>query len=381
MPKLGGVFEDAQILRGPPSIDGIDAARRMNGSDIPLSRKWLYDPSMWQPHGAGPMRVPNRQEIEETDLEALQEYVQGLEANHVIPPKKDSVDEDEEGDDREEQQEGPDLSLDGPSGERDTKELGVGDEYSTKTTRDLRTGETTSESKHKVDSDFGGKWEEAEVTVVEGKVEDEVSAILEEGSFGDENSSFSGKGSVFSAEAGYDASASVGNKGLKLHAGADAEASMMEGSVETNQDGLVRGDARGAVAKADAEATVEVVLSPEEATLGLKLSGSGNIIEGEISGETCFTPRRAANLGVSAYNWIVGEDYEGLGEEWEIGLCVGGEVGLSVGAQAGVEAEAGYKDGTASAEAGAKIGFGVGASAKVKGSAIGVDKVLGWFGL
>lgn len=191
---------------------------------------------------------------------------------------------------------------------------------------------------------------------------------------------FSGKGSFVGGEASAEAKGSVGNKGVKGSLKAAAKGSMLEGSVKSNQDGLIRGEASGAVLKAEAEASTEVVLSPKEQTLSGKLGASANILEGKLNGEFCYTPRRVVNLGVSLYNWAVGDDYEGLDENWDIGICAGGEVSGALGAQASAEAKAQNKGGKMSAEAGAKLGLGVGAGVKGKASVIGLDKVKGLFG-
>ncbi|MER0240056.1 hypothetical protein [Fulvimarina sp. MAC8] len=375
MSDAGRTFHDLRILGGPPPFDGVEANKDMLRSDIPLSRKWTYNPSSWSPTGFNAMGLPTDGEVAESDIEDLRNYVQGLEANHVVPPAKP----DEK---TEEKEDGPTkASVKGPSGEWGTDEGGVQDEYSTTKMRDLRTGETTTDKKHKVDSDFSGKWKEKpDVTFLEGKAEAKVDGAVRQGSFGDADDVFSGKGSFVSGEASAEAKGSVGNKGIKGSLKAAAKGSLLEGSIKTNQDGFIRSEASGAVMKAEAEVSTEVVLSPDEQTLTGKVGASANLLQGTWGGEFCYTPRRVVNLGVSLYNWAVSEDYEGLDENWDIGICAGGELSGAVGAQASAEAKAQNKGGKMSAEAGAKIGLGLGAGVKGKGSVIGLDKAKGLFG-
>ncbi|MER0240407.1 hypothetical protein [Fulvimarina sp. MAC8] len=375
MSDAGRRIDNPQILRGTPPFDGVAAAKDMLRSDIPLSKKWTYEPSHWRPADGGLMATPSRAATDESDIASLRDYVQGLSANKVVPPARDSYPENEAKEDENS------TSVSGPSVESKLKDGGVGNEWGKSNKRDLKTGKTTTESRDKVDNDFRGKFQEKEVTIVEGKAEAKASAAVAEGSFGDDDSFASGKGSVLGGEAAAEAKGSVTSKGLKGSAKASAEAYMMKGSVKTREDGFVKGDASGAVMRASAEASGEVILTAEQATASGKLGASANLIEGKMGGEICVTPRRVSNLAISAYNWSVGDDYEGLDENWDIGFCVGGEVGASVGAQAEVDGKIGYEKGKASAEAGAKLGLGAGASAKVKGSIMGFDKLKGFLGL
>lgn len=137
---------------------------------------------------------------------------------------------------------------------------------------------------------------------------------------------------------------------------------------------MLSADAEGAVLKADAEAGGELVLTAEQATLGGKLGASANLVEGKIGGELAITPTRVTRAAVTIYNFLLDQDATGLSDDWDFGITINGEVSGAVSAQAGAEGEAGYKDGKLRAEAGAKIGFGVGGGAKVGVGLTGVDK-------
>ena len=131
--------------------------------------------------------------------------------------------------------------------------------------------------------------------------------------------------------------------------------------------------------EAKGTAKTAIILNPEEATAKLELAGSANIVELKGGGEVCLTPMRAVNGYRSAYNWLFDGDKAMLSDDWDIGLCVGGELSGSVGAQAGANAEASYQKGKARVEAGAKLGLGLGLGAKVSGGLTGIDKAIDWF--
>lgn len=163
---------------------------------------------------------------------------------------------------------------------------------------------------------------------------------------------------------------------MKGTAEIQASGRILEGSIETTDDGLVSGEADGSVMSAEAAAAAEIVLSPEAATLTGELGASVNLIEGSISGDLHITPRRVISKAVGTWSWVTGNDstFE-LSENWDVGLIVGGELSAQVGAQAGVEGELSHRDGRATAEAGAKIGLGLGVGVKGRVGIAGTDVI------
>lgn len=376
------------IFRRDAQCNGVAPARDMLSSDLPLySRFPTNPPDEWLPFGAGFSPV-GQAEMSEADIQALRDYLQSIDANELVPaddsgggatpnPHPPSQPQEEE----------PfwDTSISGPS--RGTEDGGVSVESRRGVREYLSSGYTrrNPDGTLEVDNDFGGKWAD-DFTVVEGRAEHEFfDESVASGSFGGEDSLVSGEGAAFSADAsmgaGFEIStpADGGAPSLTADAGASAGARALTGSVETRDDGLLAGSAQGSALSAEAEAKTEVVLSPEEATLSGKLAAEANLLEAGIGGDLYITPRRIANPVINLYNWATSDDVEELGENWDIGIVVGAEVEGSIGAQAGVEGDIGYSDGRATAEAGAKVGLGVGASVKARGGFVGVDKV--WNGI
>ena len=76
-------------------------------------------------------------------------------------------------------------------------------------------------------------------------------------------------------------------------------------------------------------------------------------------------------------NWLTGGKKTAISDDWDWGICLNGEASMSLGVQAKGELEAGYKKGKLRAEAGAKLGPGVGAGVKVGGGLTGLDKAWG----
>jgi len=376
------------IFRRDIQCNGVAPARDMLSSDLPLYSRFPTDPpDEWLPFGAGFSPV-GQAEMSEADIQALRDYLQSIDANELVPP----------GDTgggttpnphppSQPQEEEPfwDTSISGPS--RGTEDGGVSVENKRGVREYLSSGYTRSnpDGTYEVDNDFGGKWAD-DFTLMEGRAEHEFfDESVASGTFGGEDSLVSGEGSAFSANssmgAGFEIStpADGGVPSLNADAGISARAEVLSGSIETSDEELVAMSAEGAVMTAEAEGKAEVVLSPEEATLSGKLAADANLAEVGVGGDLYITPRRIANPAINLYNWATGDDVEELGENWDIGIVVGADLEGSIGAQAGVEGEVGYSDGRATAEAGAKIGLGLGASVKARGGFVGVDKV--WNGI
>lgn len=177
---------------------------------------------------------------------------------------------------------------------------------------------------------------------------------------------------------------SVTKQGVDAKISGNVTASAAEGKADFLKDQLLSATAEGAVFKGKLEGEAAFVANPEEITLGLKLAGRANVVEGSLKGEVCLTPTRGGNAAIKAWNWAFDEQNTLLTDDWDIGICFGGELQGAVGAQAEAGAEAGYKDGKARAEAGVKLGLGVGGGAKLSGGLTGLDKaadlIKGWMG-
>lgn len=167
----------------------------------------------------------------------------------------------------------------------------------------------------------------------------------------------------------------VSKKGVNITPlSAKASAALVAGKVGTAKDGLLKGEASGALMKAEGEASAAFIANPEEVTLSGKLGASANLAEGSLTGEVCVTPMRVLNAASGLYKWMFDKNLDRLGDNWDIGICAGGEVQAAAGAQAEANAEASYKKGKARLEAGAKLGLGLGGGVKASASLVGVDK-------
>ncbi len=362
------------IFLPEPQSKGIKPGMCMLNSDLPLHDKftvpyWRSGPA-WQPWHI-PMKPVDQKAAEDADLVALRAYIAARPTNIVVPnPPKGQTEEKPK----------PfwDLKASGPS--LSSKDGGTKEEWMVGKREYLKSGytRTNPDGTHKVDNDFGGKWED-KVTLFEGTAKHEFFDVgAAKGKFGDATSTFSGDGRVFGADAKSSGTFKVTTGGADISGGAKASGSVIEGGVKSNEDNLVSGGAKGSAVSGSAEAKGEVVLKPDQATLGGKLGAEVNLIEGEVSGRIHVTPRRVANPVIHLWNWATDDKVPELSENWDIGIMVGGTVSGQVGAQAGAEAKAGYEKGKLRAEAGAKIGLGVGAGVKVEGGVVGVDKI--WAG-
>lgn len=296
----------------------------------------------------------------------LQDYLQGIGSNHLVPPAQQADKEDDEG---------PKWAF--GQAERKTEDGGTKEEWRRGIREYIRSGYTrrNPDGTHEVDSDWRGKWKDTEFTVAELSDRTEKAAVsVADGSFGDADSLFSGDGQVLGAEADAGYKGSVTSKGLEASADAKASAYAAQGKIESADDGVLSGEAEGAVLKAEAEARGEVKMTAEQATLGGKLGASANLVEGKIGGEFAITPTRTSRAAVSIHNWLFNDDATALSDDWDFGIVLNGEVSGAIGAQAEAEAEAGYKKGKLRAEAGAKLGLGAGLGAKVGGGLTGLDK-------
>lgn len=296
----------------------------------------------------------------------LQDYLQGIGSNHLVPPAQQADKEDDEG---------PKWAF--GQAERKTEDGGTKEEWRRGIREYIRSGYTrrNPDGTHEVDSDWRGKWKDTEFTVAELSDRTEKAAVsVADGSFGDADSLFSGDGQVLGAEADAGYKGSVTSKGLEASADAKASAYSAQGKIESADDGVLSGEAEGAVLKAEAEARGEVKMTAEQATLGGKLGASANLVEGKIGGEFAITPTRISRAAVSIHNWLFNDDATALSDDWDFGIVLNGEVSGAIGAQAEAEAEAGYKKGKLRAEAGAKLGLGAGLGAKVGGGLTGLDK-------
>lgn len=357
----------------PPTLN-------MLKSDTSLFTKWVRPaPEAWK---GPPWRLPEPSAAnapwapvggaaggdaaDPTAVFDLQDYLQGIGSNHLIPPAQQAESKKDEG---------PKWEF--GQAERKTEDGGIKEEWRRGIREYVRSGYTrrNPDGTHEVDSDWRGKWKDTEFTVAEVSDRTDKAAVsVADGSFGDADSLFSGDGQVLGAEADAGYKASLTSKGLEASADAKASAYAAQGKVKSADDGLLSGEAEGAVLKAEAEAKGEVKMTAEQATLGGKLGASANLVEGKIGGEFAITPTRISRAAVSIHNWLFNDDATALSDDWDFGIVLNGEVSGAVGAQAEAEAEAGYKQGKLRAEAGAKLGLGAGLGAKVGGGLTGLDK-------
>ncbi|MDD7973732.1 hypothetical protein [Roseinatronobacter alkalisoli] len=336
----------------------------------------------FSPTTAASLPFASRPVLEEADIQSLKDYLAGIDAN-IIVPQPPAPEEPEP--DAAPSEQTWDFSSTGAS--RSSEGGGVGFERHKGRNLDGPFDRST------VDNDFAGQWED-HTEIVGGKVERELfSAAVASGEFGETGTVFGGNGSVFGASGAFNGQFSFTREGtegtspgFRAGTGIEAQASALHGNIGVRDDyvensqTLARADASGSVLSAETEGKLELVLSPEQMTLTGKLGGELNLIEGRLGGDLIITPRRVVNNSVNAVNWAFNSNIaEPLDENWDIGLKVGGEVAGQVGAQAGVEGRAGYEDGTAQLEAGAKIGLGVGAGVKGRVGLVGADKI--WNGL
>ena len=318
----------------------------------------------WAPVGA----TPDGASADPNAIFALQSYLQGVSANHLVPPAAPAEPEKEE-------DKGPEWKF--GQVERATEEGGVSEEWRRGIREYIVSGYTrrNPDGTHEVDNDWRGKWKDTELTVAEvSDRTDKARVAVADGSFGDADSLFSGDGQVLGAEADAGYKAAITSKGVEASADAKASAYVAQGKVASADDGILSGEAEGAVLKAEAEAKGEVTLTAEQATLGGKLGASANLVEGKVGGEFGITPTRISRAAVSIHNWLMNDNATALGDEWDFGIVINAEASGAVGAQAEANAEAGYKKGKLRAEAGAKLGLGVGAGVKVGGGLTGRDK-------
>lgn len=386
---------DSPVGRIPPTgvpqffVLGRPPARDMLSSDTRLIMGWNQPPAWpglpwrmpeaspanapWTPVG-GTAAPPSR--FEPGDIRTLQEYLQSIGANHLVPaPEAPSEAETEE-------EEKDPFSWTFGEGELKSKDGGHGVRAEIKTgqERDFNNDTVTHdlELSLEIDNDWRGKWDDFDFTFAEAKTEASASAAVAEGSFGDADSLFNGNGAALGAEASAGAQAGLTNSGLEASAKAAAEAYALKGEIASSEDHLLGGKAEAAAVRAEGEAKAELVVSTEEVTLSGKLGASANLVEASADGSITITPRRVAAPFVSLYNWWKDTDHPGLDENWDVGIVLSGGISGAVGAQASLGGEASYKDGVARAEVGAKIGLGPGAGVKVGGGLVGMDKVGGW---
>lgn len=376
---------------------GPKPATQMLNSDLKLQCKFVPQSAIApQQHFAPPTAstIPwiSQPKTEEADVQALKDYLAGIGTNIMVPqPAASAPPPKDEG-----------WKVSGTGGSLGSKDGGIsvedrrgvreylGSGYTRRNPDGFRNPDGTWNT-IKTDNDFRGKWSDhAEIAGAKAE-RDLFSASVAEGSFGKDGDAFGGSGKVLGASgkaSGQFSLTQEGSKGLspglRANAGAEAQAAMLEGQVGTRQayvdksQTLAGGGASGSVASAKAVAKVEAVLTAEQATLGGKLGAEINLLEGKLEGDLVITPRRVVNGGVNVYNWVFGTKHPDLlGENWDIGVTLGGEVSGQIGAQAEAEARAGYEKGKARAEAGAKIGLGIGAGVKGRVGVVGVDKVWG----
>lgn len=81
--------------------------------------------------------------------------------------------------------------------------------------------------------------------------------------------------------------------------------SVLEGSIESDDTGLLGGSGEIAVVSGEAEAKGELVLTTEEATLSGKLGAEVNLIEAGVGGDFYLTPRRIANPVINLLNYAL----------------------------------------------------------------------------
>ncbi|CAM3388623.1 hypothetical protein SAMN04488021_1752 [Paracoccus aminovorans] len=215
------------------------------------------------------------------------------------------------------------------------------------------------------------------LTVAKAEAEAKAEGAVADGKFGDEGDVFSGSGSVLGGEMVGKASAELSTKAATAAAEAIIGGHFAKGEVKSADDVLVHGKVGGEVASAEAKASGEVVLSPEEATLKGTLKAEALL--GQIEGEGVIeiTPKRVGNSAISAWNFVTRDDVATLGDEhdWGIKFTLGGS--LSLGVQAEAEAEGTASASRVGAKAKAKVGLGIGAGVTAGAELKGLDKVWG----
>lgn len=396
---------------------GPQPATQMLNSDLKLQGKFQQQCPVpkqehFQPTTAAPIPFITQPPLDEADVQALKDYLAGIDANILVPQPPPSNREETvtaesgAGDGAAAQNaaaanKGWQVSGTGPS--IGSKDGGVSIEDRRGIREYLRSGYTRQNpdgfrnpdgtwNTIKRDDDFGGKWDDhAEIAGAKAKLE-LFSAAVSEGSFGDAGDAFGGSGSILGASGKASGQFSFTQEGmsgvspgLRARAGAEVEGAFARGQIGTrpayvdNSQTLAGGQASGSMVSGKAELGGEAVLTAEQATLGGKLGAEINLIEGKLEGDLVITPRRVVNGAVNAWNWTFNENVgEPLDENWDIGITLGGEVSGQVGAQAGAEGRIGYDDGKARAEVGAKIGLGVGAGVKGRVGVVGIDRL--WSG-
>lgn len=385
---------------------GPQPARQMLYSDLRLQGKFTQqcpvEPRQhFQPPTAASIPFLAQPTLENADVQALKDYLAGIDANIMVPqppaPKKPEEDEPTPTDGTPTkdgwQFSGTGASLGSKDGGVSVEDRrGIREYLSSGYTRRNPDGFRNPDGTWNTirrDDDFRGKWDDhAEIAGAKAE-HDLFSAAVAKGSFGEGDDAFGGSGSILGASGKASGQfsftqegASGISPGLRTKAGAEAEAAFARGQIGTrpeyvdNSQTLAGGQASGSAVSGKAEAAVEAILTAEQATLGGKLGAEINLIEGKLEADLVITPRRVVNGVVNLWNWAFdGDVAEPLGENWDIGLTIGGEVSGQVGAQAGAEARAGYEKGRARAEAGAKIGLGVGAGVKGRVGVVGIDRV------
>lgn len=361
-----------RVLKPENVPDGLPSLMDMLSSDMRLQSKFPFEGTQsaegWHP----PMALPFFEPAGDTGICVATDFALASPANVTVPEAPDPAPAEEE----------KIWDFSGGEVSRGTKDLGVRSGSQRGVREYLASGYTrrNPDGTDWSDNDFAGKWRDAEFTVAQAEAsKDFFDVSVADGSFGEEGDFFSGSGRVLGADSDASASFELGSDGFKAGAGAQASGSFLEGKIESDDSGLVAGDVSGSVVSGDAKGDVELVLSPEQATLKGELGAEVNLVEIGAGGDIYITPRRVANPLIALYNSWAEDDFEELSESWDIGIMVGGEVSGQIGAQAGVDGQVGYEKGRATAEAGAKIGLGLGASVKGRAGLVGLDKI--WNGI
>ena len=408
-PPPGGPY----VLRPEWQRRGPQPATQMLERDLTLQPKFSLDQCVPGPHYQPPeaATIPKLSQpaLDETDLPALQNHIVESPANILVPPRREPAEQEDgtaqsgaaDGAIAQNEAAGKGWQFKRTGAQIGSSEGGVGvtDErgireyiasgYTRRNPNGFRNPDGSWNTITR-DDDFGGKWDE-HAEIVGGQAErDLFSASVAEGRFGGTSDTFAGSGTILGASGKASGQFSFTQEGtdgvspgLRASGGAQAQGALARGQVGTRgnlaeeSQTLATGQASGSAVSGKAEAKGELILTAEQATLGGKLGAEVNLIEGKIEGDLHITPRRVVNGGVDLYNWMFDDDVpELLGENWDVGIMVGGEVSGQVGAQAGAEARAGYEDGKLRAEAGAKIGLGVGAGVKGRVGLVGVDRIV-----
>ncbi|MGH1330276.1 MAG: hypothetical protein ACRBBK_05295 [Paracoccaceae bacterium] len=348
-------------------------------SDLLLHRK--FTPEKWTPGppwapATGPALSIDQSAIEEADIKALQDYLQNIDANIVVPDPKPSPSKEQQSGKAAEEKPFWEFELKGPSTK--FEDGGVSVETKRGVREYLNSGYTrrNPDGTFEVDNDLNGKWQD-EFTLLEGTAEHEFFDVaVAEGEFGDDDSFISAHGSAFGASADTEAGIELSNKSQSGKLRATIKGAVLDGTLETDDSLYANVVAKGSALSGEAEAKAELILSPKQVTLEGKLGAEVNILEVSVEGNRYITPRRAINPAINLWNKVTNDDVAQLDENWDIGIYVGGEVSGQLGAQIGVEGEVGYEKGRATAEVGAKLGAGLGVGAKLRGGFVGVDKAV-----